>query len=242
MTSIWLWIGTVGMALGAAYFATLIPRANEKSRHFYFITFAIALTATIAYLTMATGKGQQLIGNDSGGGYRVFYYARYIDWTITTPLLLLDLALLGLTRPLRQLGLIITLIVLDLIMIEFGLIGGAAQGVGKYVWWAVATVAMIALLYLLVTRVLPQARAQGQAVGNLYSTISTLTIVLWSIYPIVFFLGTEGLAIVGIDWEVLLYMVLDLSAKIGFGFLLLSNRRALEATSSATPERSRGVA
>ncbi len=178
LASVALWIGTIGMALGAGYFASLIPSASEKSRHFYYITFAVALTATISYLTMATGKGQQLIANDGGSGFRPFYYARYVDWTVTTPLLLLDLALLGLMRPARQLGLIITLIVLDLIMIEFGLIGGATQGAGKYVWWAIATVAMIGLLYLLVSRVLPQARAQGQEIGSLYSTIATLTVVL----------------------------------------------------------------
>ena len=57
-----------------------------------------------------------------------------------------------------------------------------------------------------------------------------------------FFLGTEGLSIVNIDVEVVAYMVLDLSAKIGFGYLLLSNRRVLDAGATSTPARSGRVA
>jgi len=51
--------------------------------------------------------------------------------------------------------------------------------------------------------------------------------VLWLAYPIVWILGTEGFRLYGGGWETLLIAVLDVSAKVGYGFLLLSGLRAL---------------
>jgi bacteriorhodopsin len=54
-----------------------------------------------------------------------------------------------------------------------------------------------------------------------------LAIVLWSLYPVVWLLGTEGFNAVGSTVEVFLFLILDFFAKIEFGFLLLTNRQAL---------------
>jgi bacteriorhodopsin len=59
----------------------------------------------VSYLAMATGAGSTIL--DDG---REFYYFRCIGWLITTPLLLLDLALLALADPGRNVGLIAGLI------------------------------------------------------------------------------------------------------------------------------------
>lgn len=55
-------------------------------------------------------------------------YVRYIDWTITTPLLLLEL-LLGTGLPLSD---IITVVFMDLVMIVTGLIGSLVTS--SYKW------------------------------------------------------------------------------------------------------------
>jgi bacteriorhodopsin len=68
-------------------------------------------------------------------------------------------------------------------------------------------------------------------------------VVLWSLYPIVWLLGTEGFGAVGTGTEVFLFLILDFLAKIAFGILLLTNRQALtEATgggAAAQPSRVR---
>merc|ERR1740127_266151 len=51
----------------------------------------ICMFASLAYLTMATGHGYIVRCCDG----RSFYYARYIDWTITTPLMIWELASLA---------------------------------------------------------------------------------------------------------------------------------------------------
>ena len=60
-----------------------------------------------------------------------------------------------------------------------------------------------------------------------FRTLALLTIVLWSLYPIVWLLGTEGFIVASSTVEVCLFLILDVLAKTGFGFLLLKNREAL---------------
>jgi bacteriorhodopsin len=47
-----------------------------------------------------------------------------------------------------------------------------------------------------------------------------MTIALWTAYPIVFGL-TEGANKISVDAEIIAYGVLDVAAKLGFGYLLV---------------------
>lgn len=62
---------------------------------------------------------------------------------------------------------------------------------------------------------------------QIFKTLAVLTVVLWSLYPVVWLLGTEGFAAVNLATEVALFLALDLAAKVGFGFYLLTNHQAL---------------
>lgn len=225
METVFLTIGVIGMLAGTLTFGGLALRAPEGSRYFFVITALITLIAFISYLAMATGQGSTVVG--IGQDAREFYYWRYIDWVFTTPLLLLDLALLALVRPRQNVGLISSLIGLDVIMILLGLWAGATGGAGRYILWGLSTIAMIALLYLVVTRLFAAANEQSPAVRSVFRTLAVLTVVLWSLYPVVWLIGAEGVGAVGTSGEVGLFLVLDLLAKVGFGFILLSNRQAL---------------
>lgn len=68
---------------------------------------------------------------------------------------------------------------------------------------------------------------RGEAIQSTFRTLALLAIVLWSLYPVVWLLGTEGFNAVGSTLEAFLFLILDFFAKIGFGFLLLTNRQAL---------------
>ncbi len=222
METLWLVIGTLGFIAATVFFLFLMTRAPAGSRHFFIITAIITGVAAFFYLTMATGATSTLIEG------RIFYWGRYIDWVITTPLLLLDLALLALVSWRRNINLIITLIVLDVFMILTGLQAGSSlTAFGKGFWFVVSTIAMIVLLYLVYTRLFAEAASRGGAVQSTFRTLALLTIVLWSLYPIVWLLGSEGFNAVDSTVEVFLFLILDFLAKIGFGFLLLTNRQAL---------------
>jgi bacteriorhodopsin len=173
---------------------------------------------------MATGAGSTVLEDG-----RQFYYFRYIDWLITTPLLLLDLALLALARPGRNVGLIAGLLGLDVFMILTGLVAGSSTNAFfTVVFFIISTAALVGVLYLLYTRFFTAARAQSQIVAGIFNTLAILTIVLCSLYPIVFLLGTEGFGEVDQGWEIFLFLILDVLAKGGFGFLLLNNHQILQ--------------
>jgi len=61
-------------------------------------------------------------------------------------------------------------------------------------------------------------------------------IVLWALYPMVWLVGTEGLGLLPLYWETAAFMVLDVAAKVGFGFLLLRSRSVLDRATAATPD------
>lgn len=238
MQTLWLTLGTLGFIAATVYFIFLMTRAPQGSQHFFVITAVITGVAAFFYLTMTTGATATNIEG------RIFYWGRYIDWVITTPLLLLDLALLALPNWRRNIQLIAGLIVIDVFMILTGwLAGSSTSDFGAAFWFIVSTAAMIFLLYLVYTQLFASAQNQPGSVQSIFRTLALLTIVLWSLYPIVWLLGTEGFSAVSSTVEVFLFLVLDVLAKIGFGFLLLTNREALGqvggAGAAARPSRVR---
>lgn len=229
METFWLIVGVLVMGLATAYFVYRGTQV-QGGQYFYWITAAITGFAFISYLAMATGAGSAVL--DDG---REFYYFRYIDWLITTPLLLLDLALLALARPGSDLGLIAGLIGLDVVMILTGLAAGSSTSdFGTTVWFIISSAALAGVLYLLWTRLLAAARARSQGVAATFNRLAVLTTVLWVLYPIVFLLGTEGFGGVDQGFEVFLYLILDVLSKVLFGFLLLSNHQVIREASDAS--------
>jgi bacteriorhodopsin len=215
------------MALGTlAFIAMGWGETDEQKQEFYIITIFITAIAAVSYFSMASGYG--LIEVE---GLEI-YWARYADWLFTTPLLLLDLALLaGADR-----NTIATLIGLDVAMIVTGLAGALATEGAAYriAWWGISCGFFIALLYFLVSALSQQAAKQSGDVAATFSTLRNLVIVLWTAYPIVWIIGTEStLEIVGLTTETALFAVLDLSAKVGFGFILLRSRNVLNAVSES---------
>lgn len=224
--SIWLWIGTAGMTIGTLYFVARGRGVRDpEMQKFYIATIFITAIAAAMYLLMATGFGLTQV--QVGDRALDIYWARYADWVFTTPLLLFDLALLaGANR-----NTIATLVGLDVFMIVTGTIAAFEQVAAyRILWWGVSTGALLVLLYVLVGTLSEQARAKSGEVAQLFSRLRNLTIFLWLLYPVVWILGTEGtIGVLPLYWETAAFMVLDLSAKVGFGFLLLRSRSVLEA-------------
>jgi len=230
--SIWLWIGTAGMTLGMLYFIGSGWGVDDpEQEEFYIITIFITAIAAASYFSMATGYGLTEIVVD--GETLDIYWARYADWLFTTPLLLLDLALLA--RVDRNT--ISTLIGLDVFMIITGLVGAlVTESVAiRLAWWGISTAALLFLLYFLVKSLGEMSDQRPAEVNSLVSTLQGLLIVLWLAYPVVWIIGTEGLGIVPLYAETAAFMVLDLSAKVGFGFVLLRSRSVLDAATDVTP-------
>jgi bacteriorhodopsin len=228
LESLSLWIGTVGMTLGTLYFVAKGWSVRDpEQQEYYIVTIFIPAIAAAAYFAMATGFGLIEV-SVQGLGTLDIYWARYADWLFTTPLLLLDLALLADADR----NTIYTLVGLDVFMIGTGLVGAlATEGqLFRIVWWAISTGALLMLLYVLLGSLSEQASRQSGKVSTLFNRLRNLILVLWSAYPVVWILGTEsGFAVIPLGIETAAFMVLDLSAKVGFGFILLRSRDVLSS-------------
>ena len=233
---IWLWIGTLGMFLGMLYFiARGWGESNRRRQEFYIVTIFITAIAFVNYLSMALGFGLTTVTLQSGAELDI-YWARYTDWFFTTPLLLLDLALLaGANR-----NEISALVGLDMLMIGTGVLatltagpGALSDGARRLIWWGVSTGFLLVLLYFLYGSLDEKAQRLSGDAASTFGTLRTLIVVVWLIYPVWWIVGTEGLQIVSLYIETAGFMVLDLVAKVGFGIILLSSREVLDAAAEA---------
>ena len=155
---------------------------------------------------------------------------------ITTPLLLLSLAwvaLGGIGRNPRLVGYIVGA---DVLMIITGLFAGYSTGGFKTFWFIVSSLFFLAVLYFIwgpANSLLAESR-RGTTEGGpgLFFTLAAMLTLIWILYPIVFLLGPEGGGAAGEGFSTFLYAVLDIGAKIAFGFVLLDGIRRARGTTA----------
>ena len=226
-----LWIVSAIMILGCFAFIAMSARSRDDNRHFFYASAFIPLVAATLYFAMASGYGTIVQGGHT------FYFARYIDWLITTPLLLLDLALVALPRYPGRSALIGILIGSDAYMIVTGFVASYIRSDYRWAWFGFSCVAFLGILYIIGTPLRTGASQRDAQVTQLFTTLAGILVVLWFCYPIVWALGQEGFGVISPLWEAILYGILDVCAKVGFGFVLLSSPTLgrVETTEARTP-------
>lgn len=244
----WLWIGTVGMTLGAI--AIFVLGGRGRGQHHRAASVFVCAIAACMYLLMALGQGDLVVsetdfaltpdGLDITTGAALVYWARYLDWVITTPLLLLGLLTLA-VRPTaggeagrERHGLFGAVIGADVLMVITGLFGALSlNSQHKYAWFIVSCGFFFAVLAAIWGPVRAAANEQGGDVAALYNKLAGILTVLWCIYPILWLLGTEGTGTISLDLEVIVFTVIDLTAKVIFGILLVTGVQKLGSHSAA---------
>ncbi|MFP4188346.1 MAG: bacteriorhodopsin [Halobacteriales archaeon] len=213
-----LWLGTAAMLLGTLVFFWLGRSVAVYEQNFFVMAISITVIAAAAYLAMALGMGRVTVGGDE------VLVARYIDWLLTTPLILVLLGILARARK----SLVATLVGVDIFMIVAGLLGAIADTLYvSLVWWSVGSIAYIVILYLLLGALSDAASKQPDAVAGVYTTLRNLTVVLWSIYPVVWVLGGNAVGVLPAVVDGTVVVALDVFSKVGFGYILLSSHETL---------------
>ncbi|KAI9799894.1 MAG: hypothetical protein M1833_003816 [Piccolia ochrophora] len=224
-----LWVVFVIMLLSTIAFSVLAYRVPVQKRLFHILTAFITTFATISYFAMASGDGNDysfIKTVDNYDVYRQIFYARYIDWSLTTPLLLLDLAFLAGLNGAN----IIVAIVADVIMILTGLFAAfGSTSSQKWGYYAIACIAFLVVIFVLAVTGRRTVAARDSKVSTFFASISLFTLVIWTIYPIVWGLG-EGAQVIGVDAEIVAYAILDILAKPVFGFWLLLTHDRVAST------------
>ncbi|KIV94408.1 hypothetical protein PV10_02176 [Exophiala mesophila] len=233
-----LWVVVVLMGLSSLAFYGMAFRVPVQKRLFHILTAFITTFAFLSYFAMATGDGKNYHYYTETETHkrvppthqkfgREVYWARYIDWSVTTPLLLLDLALLaGLSG-----ANILVAIVADVIMILTGLFAAYGTTDGqKWGWYAWACIAYLVVVYQLASSGRAAVATKDSKTKAFYASIAGFTLILWTIYPIIWALS-EGAHIISVDAEIIAYAVLDILAKPVFGFWLLFTHDSMSSTS-----------
>ncbi|OLN93222.1 Protein FDD123-like protein 2 [Colletotrichum chlorophyti] len=241
------WYFTVCAIMGASTLIFLAMSFTKRETHrlFHYITASITFVACIAYFSMGADLGQTPIqvqferhnrGQVAAAGTREIFYVRYIDWFITTPLLLLDLLLTaGLPWPT-----ILVTILADEIMIVTGLVGALTRTSYKWGYWVFGMFAFFYVVYALVFDGRRHANALGGPIKKTFFNCGVLTIFLWFLYPIAWGLS-EGGNVIHPDSEAIFYGILDIFAKPVFGFLLLWGHRNIDPSALGLHIREPGV-
>lgn len=214
------------MLVGLAVIVGLGLKVPRDRVHHVVSSAFICVIAAMAYFAMANGQGIHTF-IDADGTERTVYWARYVDWALTTPLLLIGLATVGMPRiralhAREQNARIGGLVGTDLMMIATGLFASlSAQSRMRWSWFAIGCVAFVAVLYLIVGPMRMDAVSRGKDHSRLYTRLAVTLILLWLVYPLIWIVGTEGRAVITAGQEVATYAVVDLLAKVGFGVLLV---------------------
>ncbi|KAI0521845.1 hypothetical protein F5B22DRAFT_506121 [Xylaria bambusicola] len=231
-----LWVVCVLMGISSLAFYAMAMRVPVQKRLFHIITAFITTTAFLSYYAMATGSGvdfhttvikESKLHVITEVVKRQVFWARYVDWSLTTPLLLLDLSLLaGLNG-----ASILVLMFSDIVMILTGLFAAfshhEAQGWG---WYAFACLAYLNIVYQLGYKGRYAVANKDNKTKAFFGAISLFTLLLWTIYPVVWGIA-DGSRMVNVDGEIIAYAVLDILAKPVFGFWLLLTHDSMSRTS-----------
>lgn len=232
-----LWVVFIIMLISTIVFAALSFRVPVQRRLFHILTAFITAFAALSYFAMATGDGNSFsrtktyekhegLPDIKHETWRQVFWARYVDWAVTTPLLLLDLSLLA---GLSGANILVT-IVADILMVLTGLFAAFGRSGGqKWGYYAFGIVAFLVIIYQLAVPGRKFANARDNKTATLFTSLAIFTIVIWTLYPIVWAIG-DGARKISVDAEVVAYAILDVLAKPVFGTWLLFTHDRVPST------------
>ena len=218
-------LGFVAMAAGTLYF--VLERSELKDEHKATATYAALVTfiAAIFYWQMKDVVG--FPGATDVTAIESTMTMRYLDWVLTTPLLLLKFGIIASLAGAPK-GTTYRLVLADLVMIVTGYFGeiGIPGSAGNYVNFVISSLAWIYIAYT-VWKIKP---TKGTALlKKSIETMKKFLVFGWVIYPI----GTavqEFLELSGSDTQTIelavclaaiIYVIADIANKVGFGVVAL---------------------
>ena len=175
---------------------------------------------------------------------------RYIDWTVTTPLLVLKYPEM---LRVRGIGFATKLILADLFMIVTGFIGELSghtvngqwvlnpggSTTEHYIWGAISTLGYAVILFLLLTEGKKLADTQPEPIRNGIKKMNNYILTLWGVYPIVYI--AEALSVnhpnINLDWFNVASAAADVVNKVGFAITAYLAVKALSGDDQKSAER-----
>ncbi len=235
-TELFLTIALFSFLAGAVFFVVRGNSIHPAHRVSGTLTAVICLVAGIAYWFIRTYYHDMMhavaINHDPGARRGIIHDAffaigqyRYMDWAVTTPLLLLKMVLSLKVKPREILGWIALLLGADFWMVLAGSIGdqqfNQADGtllVGRHLLWGtLSTLGYLVIPYLLFFKLGPKygGRTDDES-GRAFRIMALSTVTTWGVYPLGY-LVPALFAHADMNWVHLAYTVADIVNKLGVG-------------------------
>lgn len=222
VTQYLFWVVTVAMGAGAVFFMAERNNVPPQYRSVLTVGSLICGVAAFHYFRMST--------TFASGEFPTEY--RYIDWLITTPLLLVKFPLL-LNLKEKATGILTGLVLLDIGMIVTAYIAEVSP-VGGANWWiffliaCVFEAAIVGVLYITMGKVIDEAPAP---ISQSAKRMRLFVLIGWAIYPVGFLMALTGET--GGSLREIFYNVADVTNKVGFGLVAYVGVKALMKTEGA---------
>ncbi len=220
----WLWLDTIVMVIGGGAILMIGKRRTAKEEGHTIFHGIVPIIAACSYFAMAVGQGSLYLplGTAAGTG-RLFYFARYIDWSFTTPLLLLTLAMTAQHSVVRRPSAVAGLMLADLMMILTALFFGLSTVDWiKWTWFSISCVAFLAVYYVIWVTLKQESVLEREDVQQAFRRNAMILSVVWLIYPIILFFSTDGLGVFDSATSVACIAILDLIAKVVYGLMTVT--------------------
>ena len=173
------------------------------------------------------------------GGYR------YIDWSVTTPLLLLKTVLMLKVKPREEKGMIALLLAADLLMILTGYIGAQqldAQNnvlIGQRLLWGTISTVFYLVIPVILYRIWQRYQRRGTPDEQYaYKLMALTSVTTWGVYPLGY-LVPALLPHLNMNWVHIAFTIADIVNKVGVGLIayqvsakILEQRVPEDATAS----------
>ncbi|MBE9182694.1 bacteriorhodopsin [Oculatella sp. LEGE 06141] len=235
--NLWHWLYIAGMAIGALYFVWLGSNPRGVPRFEYFVATFIPIWSGLAYTSMVLpGVGIEQ-GRYVAFDEHVVFFARYLDWIVTTPLLLLALSWTAMHHHSKKdWTLIFSLMLTQVIVIASGLIADlSAVPATRYFWYIVGTIAFVIVLWGIWNPLRAKTREQDEPeLPKFYDRLTTFFTATWICYPIIWILGPSGLQLFDQTVNSFLFCLVPFFSKVVFSYLDLNGLRSLGGRTAET--------
>lgn len=209
-------LSAIGLLVGVGIvFALMRSSRVDAERGKFAWLFVIPGFAALSYILMAANIGVVTV---DGREVDVF---RYIDWVVTTPLLVGYVGYVA-GAPRKW---IVGVAAADALMIIVGLGATLATGIATWVGFAVSGgfhLVLLAILYL----VFPMFARQGRERYRLFKILQNHVGLLWIAYPLLWVLSPVGLGYVSAVGTAMIIAYIDLVAKTPYVYFVWTERAA----------------
>lgn len=221
-------IGSMAMMAASAFFFLSLSQFDKKWRTSVLVSGLITFIAAVHYFYM----------RDYWNAFHVSpTFFRYVDWTLTVPLMCLEFYLILKVAGAKQ-NLLWKMIFLSIVMLVTGYIGEAVYLGSADIWGFISGLAYFVIVYeIWFGEASKLAAAAGGNVLSSHKVLCWFVLVGWSIYPLGYMLGTTGWYsdILGDTKNTkemmdIVYNIADAINKIGFGLVIYN--LAVKSTSN----------